>query len=207
MSTREERMWTLVRSVGKVLTELGRECILAAQEAEAERLAPPVVGERERELVVRWLNRQAGAQPLEKASTYASAADAIKAGAHVEDFERERVAMRAPYPDPAQAPTNPGHGPVPLFLDDDPEAEVFFPDVAAVASETERAAEQLLEPLEELAAVEAAWARMAFRAPETWSAEERQTVRRWHELKGKPIRLELEAEAQRLRGEQVRRGG
>lgn len=200
MSRRDDRMWALGRSVGRVLTELGRELILAAQEQEAESLAPPTVGERE--MVVRWLNRQAGAQPSEKASVYVAAADAIKAGHHIEEFEQERVATRAPFPnaddpDLAQAPTTPGAGPVPLFLQgEDPEEEVFLDQEGNGPSKQteEQLRDDRLNMDDELRAQADLDAKidsdrkfeqdLAYVAPEQWNAEDARRLERIYQERG-----------------------
>lgn len=238
MTTREDRMWALARSVGRVLTELGRELILAAQEAEAERLATPAVGERE--LVVRWLNQQGRTAPGVKADTLFAAADAIKQGHHINADEAwaqqgsEQGAMgpaavptgwveKGPKddlldePDLAQAPTNLGHGPVPLFLDGEDEDL----DGETVEEEAERECDPLelsgqeavarekargLKPEDparkaERVALDKWWAGMGFVAPEQWGLEDAQKAGRYFELKGEPVPGPVQELVDKLLGE------
>lgn len=94
-------------------------------------------------------------------------------------------------PDLAQAPTNLGNGPVPLFLDgEDPEDEVVIdttrPQELKLRAVVKRAPED--EDLEEgLAVLERAYRNLAYVAPELWSQTDARIARRYHELRGEPV--------------------
>jgi hypothetical protein len=162
-------MWALARSVGRVLTELGRELILAAQEAETERLTPPLgpasARQQEHEAVVAFLLAEAKETPTPaRRDGLAAAADAIKAGAHRWRDMRDAGGR-------------------------------VSPDRMAELDAKAKADAKVLADLEELKPL---MARLSWVAPEAFTAEERRQVRRYYELKGMPMGPEAERIFDRL---------
>ncbi len=173
----ERRLAQVLSGLGRVLEELGKEMVAAA-EPDFDFLENNARAE-EREAVVRYLNRldrdedSGWGSMLKPGWRINDLADAIKAGKHRETNEADEAWARQGSEQGAMGPVAVPTGTVPPS-----DTLVGPPPMPQDASE-------------ELARSSIIMSRLGYVAPELWSAKERAAVRRHAALAGEPLRPEL----------------